>query len=369
MIDIDRDSFEEKARIRVIGVGGGGNNAVDRMIADNIEGIDFINVNTDAQVLKRSNAGVRIQLGTGLGAGGDPDIGAKEADESKDKIAEALQGVDMLFITAGMGGGTGTGAAPIVAAIAKKLNILTVGIVTTPFGSEGAKRMKNALKGIEELKKNIDTLVVVPNEKLIEILDEDITFIDALKEADQVLSKAVFGIFKLITDPGLLNLDFADVKSTMLDKGVAHIGIGQATGKNRSTQAVEMAVNSPLLETSIKGARNALINITTSPDFKLKEANEINKYVGKHMGVEETNIISGVYIDETLQDEIIVTLIATDFEIQQELPPATKNIVHQGAILAQKAEEKAEMQESILPTGDEVKIDLPNIFSSRKKRL
>ena len=321
-IDVDKEffdqSFDQKAKICVIGVGGGGNNAVDRMIEDNVEGIDFITVNTDSQVLKRSKAGIRIQLGEkltgGLGAGGMPEVGAKAAEESKEDITKAINGSHMLFVTAGMGGGTGTGAAPIIARIAKGLGILTVGVVTKPFVFEGKVRMENAIRGIEELRKNVDTLLVVPNEKLLDIMDEKSTFKDALKKADQVLTEGVQGISSLISNPGIINLDFADVSTVMRDKGVAHIGIGRSSGKNRAQKAAEIAINSPLLETSMSGAHSVLVNVSGSSSLTMFEINDASKYVRSSLENENAHIIFGSSINDDLDDEVVVTVVATAFE-------------------------------------------------------
>jgi cell division protein FtsZ len=341
MVKVDKDfvgrqAFSQKAKIRVIGVGGGGNNAVDRMIEDNVEGIDFVAVNTDSQVLQRSNAGIRIQLGEkltgGLGAGGMPEIGAGAAEESKDEILTAISGSDMLFVTAGMGGGTGTGAAPVIAQLAKSLGILTVGVVTKPFVFEGKVRMENALKGIEELSKSVDTLLIIPNEKLLEIMDEAASFKDALKKADEVLTQGVQGISSLISNPGLINLDFADVRTIMKDKGIAHIGIGRATGKNRAIQAAENAINSPLLETSIKGAHAVLVNITGSGSLGIHEVNEASNFITSSTETEEASIIFGSSINEELKDEIIVTVVATAFG-----PAGAKKPLPQGIASSQAA--------------------------------
>ena len=322
MVDIDREyidqSFNQKAKICVIGVGGGGNNAVDRMIDDNVEGIDFITVNTDSQVLKRSKAPARIQLGEkltgGLGAGGMPEIGAKAAEESKEDITKAITGANMLFVTAGMGGGTGTGAAPIIARIAKDMGILTVGVVTKPFFFEGKVRMDNATRGIEELRKNVDTLLVIPNEKLLEIMDDKATFKDALKKADQVLTEGVQGISSLISNPGDINLDFADVETVMKDKGVALIGIGRASGKNRAIKAAEDAINSPLLEVSISGAHSVLVNVSGSSNITMFEVNDASKFVRSSLENEGANIIFGSSINDDLDDEVVVTVVATAFD-------------------------------------------------------
>ena len=320
-MDIDREyfdqTFDQKAKIRVIGVGGGGNNAVDRMIDDNVTGIDFISVNTDSQALKRSKARTRIQLGEkltgGLGAGGKPEVGGKAAEESKEAITQAISDSDMLFVTCGMGGGTGTGAAPIIAGISKGLGILTVGVVTKPFIFEGKVRMSNALNGIEELNKNVDTLLVIPNERLLEIMDESSAFRDALKKADEVLTQGVQGISSLISNPGDINLDFADVESTMKDKGVAHIGIGRSSGKNRAEKAAEMAINSPLLETSIKGASNILVNLTASESLTMFEVNEALRIINEGCDNDDVEVIFGSSIDYDLKDEIVVTVVATAF--------------------------------------------------------
>lgn len=316
-IDIDLDtSFGGRAKIRVIGVGGGGNNAVDRMIEDKVEGIEFIAVNTDSQVLRRSQAAKRVQLGEkltkGLGAGGNPEIGKKAAEESRDAIAEAIEGADLVFITAGMGGGTGTGAAPVIAEISKSKNVLTVGVVTKPFDFEGKKRQKNAQDGIGELIKNVDTLVVIPNQRLTEIVDKDLSLVDSLKRADEILRQGVQGISELITKPGLINLDFADVRTTMADKGVAHMGIGRASGKNRAEQATEQAIKSPLLETSINGAKNVLVNISGDRKLSLTDFKLASEIIQQNVDP-EAEIIVGTSVNDELADEIIVTVIATGF--------------------------------------------------------
>jgi len=304
-------------QIRVIGVGGGGNNAVDRMITDDVQGIDFIAVNTDAQVLDRSLAPVRIQLGekltSGLGAGGLPEVGARAAEESKDDIIAAISGADMLFVTAGMGGGTGTGAAPVIAKMAKAMEILTVGVVTKPFVFEGKVRMNNALAGIEELSKNVDTLLVIPNERLLSIMEEAASFKDSLKKADEVLMQGVQGISSLISNPGDINLDFADISTVMRDRGVAHIGIGRASGKNRALQAAEAALNSPLLETSIKGAYALLVNLTASNDLSMQEVSTAMDTIVSSTGIEDVNVIFGTSINDDLKDELVVTVVATGF--------------------------------------------------------
>lgn len=304
------------ATIRVVGVGGAGNNGVNRMIDAGVKGIEFISVNTDKQALEESKASKKIQIGEkltrGLGAGANPEIGKCSAEESKAEIAEALKGSDMVFVTAGMGGGTGTGAAPIVASIAKDMGILTVGVVTKPFPFEGKRRMTQADSGIEELKQTVDTLIIIPNEKLLQVVEKQTSILEAFKMADDVLRQGVQGISDLITIPGLVNLDFADVKTIMLDTGIAHMGLGRATGENRAQEAARQAIHSPLLETSIEGAGGVLINVTGGKDLALLEINEALELVQKSVDP-DANIIFGAVIDEKLQDEIVITVIATGF--------------------------------------------------------
>ena len=307
---------EGTAIIKVIGVGGGGNNAVNRMIDSGIKGVEFIAVNTDKQALQVSKASTRIQIGEkitrGLGAGADPNVGSQSAEESKSEIAEALRGADMVFVTAGMGGGTGTGAAPTVAACAKEMGILTIGVVTKPFTFEGKKRLAQAERGIESLKGKVDTLVVIPNDKLLQIIDRKTSIIDAFRMADDVLRQGVQGISDLIANPGLVNLDFADVKTIMLNTGMAHMGIGRASGENRAEDAAKQAIQSPLLETSIEGARGVIINITGSSSLGLQEVNTAAELVQRSVDP-EANIIFGTVIDESLEDELLITVIATGF--------------------------------------------------------
>lgn len=316
MLDFDVD-MEQFASIKVIGVGGGGNNAVNRMISAGLKGVEFIAVNTDKQALHMSLAPLKIQIGDkltkGLGAGANPEVGKKAAEESKDQIAEALKGADMVFITAGMGGGTGTGAAPVVAQAAKELGILTVGVVTKPFVFEGRKRLLHAESGIEELKSKLDTLVTIPNERLLQVVEKKASIIDAFKIADDVLRQGVQGISDLITIPGLVNLDFADVKTIMLDTGLAHMGVGKGSGENRATEAAKQAIHSPLLETSITGATGVLLNITGGPNLGLFEVNEAAELVSQAADP-DANIIFGAVIDEKLQDELRITVIATGFD-------------------------------------------------------
>lgn len=306
------------AVIKVVGVGGAGNNAVDRMIESEIKGVEFIAVNTDRQQLvQKSKAGTKIQIGEkitkGLGAGANPDIGAQAAEENKSEIEEALRGADMVFVTAGMGGGTGTGAAPMVAGIAKEMGILTIGVVTKPFTFEGKKRLSQADRGIESLKSKVDTLVIIPNDKLLQIIDRKTSIMEAFKMADDVLRQGVQGISDLIAVTGLVNLDFADVKTIMLNSGVAHMGIGRASGENRAEDAAKQATESPLLETSIEGARGVIINITGGTDLGLQEVNTAAELVQRSVDP-EANIIFGAVIDENIHDEIVITVIATEFE-------------------------------------------------------
>ena len=313
----DNTMLDGTATIKVIGVGGAGNNAVNRMVDSGIKGVEFTAVNTDRQTLLVSKAATKIQIGEkitrGLGAGANPDIGAQAAEESNAEIAEALRGADMVFVTAGMGGGTGTGAAPIVAAAAKEMGILTIGVVTKPFTFEGKKRLSQAERGIESLKGKVDTLVVIPNDKLLQIIDRKTSIIEAFKMADDVLRQGVQGISDLIAIPGLVNLDFADVKTIMLNTGMAHMGIGRASGENRAEDAAKQAIQSPLLETSIEGARGVIINITGGTNLGLHEVNTAAELIQRSVDP-EANIIFGAVIDESLDEDILVTVIATGFE-------------------------------------------------------
>ena len=309
------------ATIKVIGVGGGGTNAVNRMVDSGIRGVEFVAVNTDRQALLLSKAASKIQIGEkitrGLGAGANPDIGAQAAEESKSEITEALRGADMVFVTAGMGGGTGTGAAPIVAACAKEMGILTIGVVTKPFTFEGKKRLSQADRGIESLKSKVDTLVVIPNDKLLQVIDRKTSIVEAFKMADDVLRQGVQGISDLIAVPGLVNLDFADVKTIMLNTGMAHMGIGRASGESRAEEAAKQAVQSPMLETSIEGARGVIINITGGTNLGLHEVNTAAELVQRSVDP-EANIIFGAVIDETLEEDIVITVIATGFEDEEK---------------------------------------------------
>lgn len=325
MLEITTNETEAAAKIIVVGVGGAGNNAVNRMIDENISGVKFIGVNTDKQALQLCKAPTALQIGEkvtkGLGAGAQPEMGEKAAEESAEELSQAIKGADMVFVTCGMGGGTGTGAAPVIARLSRELGILTVGVVTKPFKFEARTRMNNALAGIEKLKNNVDTLIVIPNDKLLEIVDRRTTMPEALKKADEVLQQAVQGITDLINVPGLINLDFADVQTVMLNKGIAHIGIGTAKGDDKAIEAVKMAVTSPLLETTIEGASHVIINI--SGDIGLVEANEAASYVQELAG-EEANIIFGAMFDETKQDEATITVIATGLDTQHSTQQTVK---------------------------------------------
>ena len=315
MLEITTNEQDQNAKIIVIGVGGAGNNAVNRMIDEQITGVEFIGINTDKQALQLCKAPNTIQIGEkltkGLGAGAQPEVGEKAAEENVEELRQAIQGADMVFVTCGMGGGTGTGATPVVAKISKELGILTVGVVTKPFKFEGKARMNNAMSGIDKLKANVDTLIVIPNDKLLQIVDKKTTIPDALKKADEVLQQAVQGITDLITVPGLINLDFADIKTVMENKGVAHIGIGTATGDDMAIEAVQQAATSPLLETTIEGASHVIINI--SGDISLIEANEAAEYVQNLTG-ESANIIFGAMFDDSEEDTCSITVIATGIE-------------------------------------------------------
>lgn len=306
------------AVIKVIGVGGGGNNAVNRMIEHGVQGVEFIAVNTDAQALLTSQADIKLQIGDkltrGLGAGANPEVGKKAAEESKEQIEETLQGADMVFVTAGMGGGTGTGAAPVIAQIARDLGALTVGVVTRPFSFEGRKRQSQALAGTATMKEAVDTLIVIPNDRLLEIVDKNTPMLEAFREADNVLRQGVQGISDLIAVPGLINLDFADVKTIMSNKGSALMGIGIATGEKRAEEAAKKAISSPLLETSIAGAKGVLLNITGGSSLSLFEVQEAADIISSAAAPDDDeNIIFGAVINDNLKDEIIVTVIATDF--------------------------------------------------------
>lgn len=315
MLEIKTNDAESAAKIIVVGVGGAGNNAVNRMVDENINGVAFIGINTDKQALQLCKAPRLLQIGEkltkGLGAGAKPDVGEKAAEESAEEITNALKGADMVFVTCGMGGGTGTGAAPVVAKIAKDMGILTVGVVTKPFRFEAKTRMTNALTGIDKIKSNVDTLIVIPNDRLLEIVDKRTTMPDALKKADEVLQQAVQGITDLINVPAVINLDFADVQTVMKDKGIAHIGIGTGKGDDKASEAVKMAVESPLLETTITGATHVIINV--SGDITLTDASDAASYVQELAG-DEVNIIFGAMYDASKADTCTITVIATGLE-------------------------------------------------------
>ncbi|MFS0839557.1 cell division protein FtsZ [Paenibacillus sp. 1P03SA] len=352
MFEFDLD-MEQLAQIKVIGVGGGGSNAVNRMIENGVQGVEFITVNTDAQALHLAKSEHKLQIGDkltrGLGAGANPDVGKKAAEESRDLIMNTLKGADMVFVTAGMGGGTGTGAAPVIAEIAKECGALTVGVVTRPFTFEGRKRAAQAEQGIAALKEKVDTLIVIPNDRLLEIVDKKTPMLEAFREADNVLRQGVQGISDLIAVPGLINLDFADVKTIMTERGSALMGIGIATGENRAAEAAKKAIMSPLLETSIEGARGVLMNITGGTNLSLYEVNEAADIVASASDI-EVNMIFGAVINENLKEEIMVTVIATGFQDkpQQQQPPQPQNR-RQGGVQPpqQQQETPAETQQRV----------------------
>lgn len=344
--------MQQFANIKVIGIGGGGNNAVNRMIAEGVEGVEFIAINTDAQTLLASNADITLQIGEkltrGLGAGANPDVGAKAAEESCDNIGEVVQGADMIFVTCGMGGGTGTGAAPVVAEIAKETGALTVGVVTKPFTVEGRQRMEKAESGIANLKSKVDTLIIIPNDKLLQVVEKQTSILDAFKTADDVLRQGVQGISNLITQTGLINLDFADVKTIMTDAGSALMGIGIASGENRAVEAAKMAIESPLLEASIDGAKGVLLNITGGLDLGLHEANEAVRVISE-VADPDANIILGAVIDENMSNQVQVTVIATGFDQH-----------------VQKREPNIE-QDFNIPAFDDDDLEIPAFLRRKKK--
>ena len=324
MLNFDVEIDNGLAKIKVIGAGGGGNNAVNRMVEAGLQGVEFIAVNTDKQALQTSKAEYKIQIGEkltrGLGAGANPEVGKKAAEESKDEIIKVLEGADMVFVTAGMGGGTGTGAAPVIAQLAKEMGILTVGVVTKPFVFEGKVRMKNAEHGIAELKSKVDTLITIPNDRLLQIVQKNTSMLEAFSMADDVLKQGIQSISDLIAVPGLINLDFADVTSVMKEQGLAHLGLGNATGENRAIEAAREAIQSPLLETSIRGAKGVLLNITGGANLGLLEINEASTIVQESCDP-EANIIFGASIREDLAEEITITVIATGFDEAKNMEP------------------------------------------------
>ena len=364
--EMDNKMIDGTATIKVIGVGGAGNNAVNRMIEAEIKGVEFIAVNTDRQALQKSKAPTKIQIGEkitrGLGAGANPDIGAQAAEESRSEIGEALRGADMVFVTAGMGGGTGTGAASIVAGTAKEMGILTIAVVTKPFTFEGKKRLAQAERGVDSLKGKVDSLVVIPNDKLLQIIDRKTSIVEAFKMADDVLRQGVQGISDLIAIEGLVNLDFADVKTIMLNRGMAHMGIGRASGENRAEDAAKQAIQSPLLETSIEGARGVIINITGGSELGLQEINTAAELVQRSVDP-EANIIWGSVIDESLGDEIVITVIATGFKTEQPLTSiGVENLVSKA--WDKKVNSIPSSSESNNSSSD---LDIPSFLRNKKK--
>ncbi|MCI9156365.1 MAG: cell division protein FtsZ [Lawsonibacter sp.] len=367
---------ESVVNIKVIGVGGGGNNVVNRMVKTGTEGVEFIAINTDKQALMTSSATVKIQIGekltNGQGAGANPEVGRKSAEENRKQISEVLENTDMVFITAGMGGGTGTGAAPIVADVAKELGVLTVGVVTKPFKFEGARRMRQAEAGITELRDKVDSLVIIPNERLKLASDQKITLVNAFEIADDVLLQAVKSISDLINVAGFINLDFADVSSVMKDAGRAHMGVGRAAGKNKAEEAARMAVSSPLLETAISGATGVLVNVAGSLDIGLEEVETAANLVGE--AAQTDNIIFGATFDEALEDEIRVTVIATGFDENQTIPfPHQREESVPAVQAAPTAETPAEPAPEAVPEppkpaveDDDWKI-LEDIFSKKRR--
>ena len=352
---------ENVVSIKVVGVGGGGNNVVNRMVRSGAQGVDFVAVNTDKQALNASSANYKIQIGEkltgGKGAGSNPEVGRKAAEESRNQMAKALESTDMVFITAGMGGGTGTGAAPVVAEIAREAGVLTVGVVTKPFGFEGRKRMAQAEQGIEELRSKVDSLVIIPNERLKYATDQKITFANAFAIADDVLRQAVQSISDLIRDTGFINLDFADVTAIMKDAGLAHMGVGRAAGKGKAEEAARMAISSPLLETSINGAKGVLINVTGSMDIGLEEVEQAATLVQQAVHPDALTIF-GATFDETLDDEIRVTVIATGFDEEQQEARITSN----GGTAQAQAEKKPVLQPLDEVKGEQAQDEMDKSF-------
>lgn len=363
--EIDND-FDNIVQIKVIGVGGGGGNAVDRMVTAGVQGVEFISVNTDRQALYRSKATQKIQIGEkvthGKGAGSKPEMGQKAADESREAIAAAIRGSDMVFITAGMGGGTGTGAAPIVAEIAHDMGVLTVGIVTKPFDFEGRRRMEQAESGITALKEHVDSLVVIPNERLKLVSETRITLLNAFSVADDVLRQGVQSISDLIKLPGLVNLDFADVTAVMKDAGYAHMGVGRASGKDKAETAANMAISSPLLETAINGAKGVIINITSSPDIGLDEIETASSMIAAQAH-EDANIIWGAAFDENMDDEMSVTVIATGFPTTGAEEQTVKKSEEDSSAPVQQ-DAKASKKSAAIPEDDDF-TDIMQIFSRK----
>lgn len=379
MLEFEMDT-EQLAQIKVIGVGGGGSNAVNRMIENDVRGVEFIAVNTDQQALHLSKAETQLQIGEkltrGLGAGANPEVGKKAAEESKEQIQEALQGADMVFVTAGMGGGTGTGAAPVIAEVAREVGALTVGVVTRPFTFEGRKRTSQALNGIGAFKEKVDTMIVIPNDRLLEIVDKNTPMLEAFREADNVLRQGVQGISDLIAIPGLINLDFADVKTIMSEKGSALMGIGIAQGENRAAEAAKKAISSPLLETTIDGAKGVIMNVTGGSNLSLYEVNEAADIVSTASD-QEVNMIFGSVINEDLEEEMVITIIATGFSYEEDkkqpvAPPRSKaqpskpsgpsNIPQRGEPQTQQR------QQPYLDEEEEDTLDIPTFLRNRNRR-
>lgn len=372
--------LEEWVKIKVVGVGGGGSNAVDGMVDAKINGVDFISVNTDKQALCRSKAEYKVQIGEkltkGLGAGADPEVGRKAAEESKNEIIKLLEDSEMVFITAGMGGGTGTGAAPVIAQLAKEMGKLTVGVVTKPFTFEGRKRMKQAETGIEELKSKVDTLITIPNDRLLQVVQKNTSMLQAFSIADDVLRQAIQSVSELIKVPGIINLDFADVKRIMGDKGLAHIGIGSAKGDNKAIEAVRQAIESPLLETSIVGARGVILNISGGLDLSLVEINEASNIIYESCH-EDVDLIFGANVKEELGDEVTVTVIATGFDPDmQKVAKETRKIIKEELNKDVATVESTTVEEapSITKVVSEPQIDvdedmeIPSFIRNRRKR-
>lgn len=374
-------NVDQLATIKVIGVGGGGNNAVNRMIEHGVQGVEFIAVNTDAQALNLSKAEIKMQIGgkltRGLGAGANPEVGKKAAEESKEQIEEVIKGADMVFVTAGMGGGTGTGAAPVIAQIAKDLGALTVGVVTRPFTFEGRKRSTQASGGISAMKEAVDTLIVIPNDRLLEIVDKSTPMLEAFREADNVLRQGVQGISDLIAVPGLINLDFADVKTIMSNKGSALMGIGASSGEHRAVEAAKKAISSPLLETSIDGAQGVLMNITGGSNLSLYEVQEAADIVASASD-QDVNMIFGSVINDELKDEIIVTVIATGFKEEAVQRPQArpagnmnknKNVAPlRGQATSQPEGYQEQPAERAPQYSQEEALDIPTFLRNRNRR-
>ena len=387
MWDLDMN-IDQVARIKVIGVGGGGNNAVNRMIEGGVQGVEFIAVNTDAQALNLSKAEIKMQIGAqltrGLGAGANPEVGRKAVEESRRQLEDVLKGADMVFVTAGMGGGTGTGAAPAIAEISRAIGALTIGVVTRPFGFEGRKRAQNAANGIELMRDAVDTLIIVPNDRLLQIVDKRTPMIEAFREADNVLRQGVQGISDLIAVPGLINLDFADVKTIMSNQGTALMGIGVAKGEGRAVEAAKKAISSPLLETSIDGAQGILMNITGGKDLSLYEVQEAADLVASAAD-KELNMIFGSIINENFKNEIMITVIATGFEERQTRPiksstqpskertqiqsqPRHEQPRHEQPRYEQVRHEEPEYDKGSYGQEQEESLDIPTFLRNRNKR-